>query len=50
MNTQFSGAQARRRLSFNFGGKHIAKARKHKRAGSELPAHELRRLVAAMVD
>jgi hypothetical protein len=50
MNTQPTGAQTRRTLSLHFGGKRTAEALDKKRPYSDLPSHELRRLVAAMVD
>jgi len=50
MNTQITGAQTRRKLSLQFGGKRLANAHEVKRAQCEIPNHELRRLVAAMVD
>jgi hypothetical protein len=49
MNTHNTGAQTRRTLSLHFGGKRTAKA-PDRRIHSDLPTHELRRLVAAMID
>jgi hypothetical protein len=50
MKLNNTGAYKRRTLSLPIGRKPISKARLHKRAPSDIPGHELRRLVAAMVD
>jgi len=48
MNTQNNGAAKRRTLSLNF--KRKADTPALNLAGAAIPSHELRRLVAAMVD
>jgi hypothetical protein len=50
MTTQTIGATKRRTLSLHFGGKRTAGAHAEKTAPYPLPHHELRRLVAAMID
>jgi hypothetical protein len=51
MNTKDTGAQKRRTLSLPFGRDHQRGTRlKEPAAPSTIPVHELRRLVAAMID
>jgi hypothetical protein len=50
MTTKITGASERRTLSLHFGGKRTAGTFPEKTAPYPMPNHELRRLVAAMVD
>ena len=50
MNITNTGAQKRRTLSLPFGGKRDTGAQPNERAPATIPTHELRRLVAAMID
>ena len=50
MNTQEHGAQKRRTLSLNYAGRDKHRAFEKADASPLIPRHELRRLVAAMID